>query len=149
MEYKECFHFDNTLIIIMEYCERTAFLNSVDGDLTNFLKNKKKKDELLDEKVIVNWFIQMLFGINVLHSKKVLHRDLKSANIFLTSNKTIKIGDFGISKVLDNTSAKTFVGTPYYLSPEVCENRPYDFKSDLWSLGCILYELCTLGVTLL
>ena len=102
---------------------------------------------MLDEKVIVNWFIQILFGISVLHSKKVLHRDLKSANIFLTSNKTIKIGDFGISKVLDNTSAKTFVGTPYYLSPEVCENRPYDFKSDLWSLGCILYELCTLGVS--
>ena len=98
----------------------------------------------MDEKVIVNWFIQILFGLKVLHSKKVLHRDLKSANIFLTTNKTIKIGDFGISKVLDNTSAKTFVGTPYYLSPEVCENRPYDYKSDLWSLGCILYELCTL-----
>ena len=113
--------------------------------MTNFLKSKKKKEELLDEKVIINWFIQILFGLKVLHSKKVLHRDLKSANILLTTNKTIKIGDFGISKVLDNTSAKTFVGTPYYLSPEVCENRPYDYKSDLWSLGCILYELCTLN----
>ena len=90
--------------------------------------------------------VHISIGLKSLHDKKILHRDLKSANIFLTANKTIKIGDFGISKVLDNTSAKTFVGTPYYLSPEVCENRPYDFKSDLWSLGCILYEMCTLNV---
>ena len=87
-----------------------------------------------------------MFGVKALHSKKVLHRDLKSANVFLTSNKTLKIGDFGISKVLDNTSAKTFVGTPYYLSPEVCENRPYNLSSDLWSLGCIIYEMCTMTV---
>ena len=85
-------------------------------------------------------------GIQALHSKNVLHRDLKSANVFLTSNKYVKIGDFGISKVLDSTSAKTFVGTPYYLSPEVCSNKKYDLRSDLWSLGCILYELCTLNV---
>eukprot|EP00919_Chromeraceae_sp_WS-2016_P000014 GHVR01000057.1.p1 GENE.GHVR01000057.1~~GHVR01000057.1.p1 ORF type:complete len:151 (-),score=6.54 GHVR01000057.1:1234-1686(-) len=120
----------------MEYCEY--------GDLTTFIKAWKKRDEVLNEKVIANWFIQLLFGVKALHSKKVLHRDLKSANVFLTSNKTIKIGDFGISKVLDATSAKTFVGTPYYLSPEVCDNRPYNLKSDLWSLGCIMYELCTL-----
>ena len=117
-----------------------------DGDLQTFLKNWKKKGDLLDEKVVVNWFIQLLFGVKALHSKNVLHRDLKSANIFLTSNKTLKIGDFGISKVLDNTSAKTFVGTPYYLSPEVCENRPYSLSSDLWALGCIVYEMCTLTV---
>jgi len=110
------------------------------------LKNWKKKGELLDERVVVNWFIQLLFGVKALHSKNVLHRDLKSANVFLTSNKTLKIGDFGISKVLDNTSAKTFVGTPYYLSPEVCENRPYNLSSDLWSLGCIIYEMCTMTV---
>ncbi len=87
----------------------------------------------------------LVMGIQALHSKNVLHRDLKSANIFLTSNKYVKIGDFGISKVLDSTSAKTFVGTPYYLSPEVCSNKKYDLRSDLWSLGCILYELCTLS----
>lgn len=113
------------------------------------MKNWKKKGELLDERVVVNWFIQLLFGVKALHSKNVLHRDLKSANVFLTSNKTLKIGDFGISKVLDNTSAKTFVGTPYYLSPEVCENRPYNLSSDLWSLGCIIYEMCTMTVTYL
>ncbi|MCL4159842.1 UNVERIFIED_CONTAM: hypothetical protein GTU68_035695, partial [Idotea baltica] len=117
-----------------------------DGDLASFLKHAKKKGELLDENVILAWFIMLTMGIQALHSKSVLHRDLKAANIFLTSNKFVKIGDFGISKVLDSTSAKTFVGTPYYLSPEVCSNKKYDFKSDLWSLGCILYELCTLDV---
>jgi NIMA (never in mitosis gene a)-related kinase len=90
----------------------------------------------------------LVMGLKALHSKHVLHRDLKSANIFLTSKRLLKIGDFGISKVLDNTSANTFVGTPYYLSPEVCCNKKYDLRSDLWSLGCILYELCTLNVTL-
>lgn len=67
----------------------------------------------------------------------------------MTSNGTVKIGDFGISKVLENTldQASTVVGTPYYMSPEVCENKPYTFKSDVWALGCVLYELCTLKVS--
>lgn len=89
----------------------------LDGDLAGFIKNAKKKGELLEEKNILAWFVMLVMGIQALHSKNVLHRDLKSANIFLTSNKFVKIGDFGISKVLDSTSAKTFVGTPYYLSP--------------------------------
>jgi len=81
-----------------------------------------------------------------IHSKKILHRDLKSQNIFLTKDNQAKLGDFGISKVLESTHdfAQTSLGTPFYLSPEVCMGQCYDYKSDVWMLGCILYELCTL-----
>lgn len=85
-------------------------------------------------------------ALEYIHGRKVLHRDIKASNIFLTGNNTVKLGDFGISRVLENTwdAAQTVVGTPYYMSPEVCENKPYTYKSDAWSLGCVLYELCTL-----
>jgi len=138
VEYKDSYIEDNVLIIIMEYCE--------EGDLTYFIKKKAQKNETLDEKLILNWFLQLLLALEFVHRKKILHRDIKSSNIFLRSNGTVKLGDFGISKILDNTheAAMTVVGTPYYMSPEVCENKPYTFKSDVWALGCVLYEMCTL-----
>ena len=85
-------------------------------------------------------------ALDNIHTRKILHRDLKSQNIFLTKNNFVKLGDFGISKVLENTSAMaaTVQGTPYYMSPEVCQNKPYSYQSDIWALGCILYELCAL-----
>lgn len=80
------------------------------------------------------------------HDRKIIHRDLKGQNIFLTKNNMIKLGDFGIARVLGKTmeKAKTMVGTPYYLSPEIIEQKAYSFKTDIWSLGVILYELCAL-----
>ena len=85
-----------------------------------------------------------------MHSQKILHRDIKTANIFLsTSNKAdipaLKIGDLGVAKILNSTKsyAASVVGTPYYLSPELCANKPYNKQSDVWALGCILYECCT------
>merc|ERR1719502_2021533 len=85
-----------------------------------------------------------------MHQRHILHRDLKSSNIFLTANASngydVRIGDFGISRVLEGTVdvAATVVGTPYYMSPEVCKAEPYGYKSDIWALGCVLYEMCML-----
>ena len=75
-----------------------------------------------------------------------MHRDIKSPNILLTSNGLVKLSDFGVAKCLSFTieKAKTFTGTPYYLSPEIVQNIPYSFKSDIWSLGVLLYEMCCL-----
>lgn len=87
----------------------------------------------------------MCQGLQYIHSKKVLHRDMKTTNIFLTENREVRIGDLGVARLSQDLGmfAKTIVGTPYYLSPELCEEKPYNEKSDIWALGCIVYELCT------
>ncbi|EAR85756.2 Serine/Threonine kinase domain protein (macronuclear) [Tetrahymena thermophila SB210] len=138
VSYIESFKEEDLLIIIMEYCEH--------GDLAFHIKRKKQKKEYFPEMLIVNWFYELALSIKYIHEKKILHRDIKTSNIFITRDGTIKIGDFGISKVLENTTsvANTVVGTPYYMSPEVCESKPYTYKSDIWALGCVLYELCAL-----
>lgn len=114
--------------------------------MAEHIKVCKHKNQRFPEDLILNWFLQIVFALKYIHTHKILHRDLKTSNLFLCSNGVVKIGDFGISRILHGTleSAETIVGTPYYMSPEVCQNKPYSFKSDIWSLGCILYELCTL-----
>nr|XP_033803504.1 serine/threonine-protein kinase Nek5 [Geotrypetes seraphini]XP_033803505.1 serine/threonine-protein kinase Nek5 [Geotrypetes seraphini]XP_033803506.1 serine/threonine-protein kinase Nek5 [Geotrypetes seraphini] len=127
----------NKLYIVMEYCDG--------GDLMRRIN--MQRGVLFDEDRILGWFVQISLGLKHIHDRKVLHRDIKAQNIFLCNNGLLaKLGDFGIARVLNNTMefARTCVGTPYYLSPEICENRPYNNKTDIWSLGCILYELCTL-----
>ena len=136
VKYFDSFIDNHNLNILMEYCDG--------GDLYQYLEKNKKKKIKLKEKTIWQIFIQMLIGLNSIHKKKILHRDIKSQNIFLTKNLDIKIGDLGVSKKLIQTNfAKTFIGTPYYLSPEICMEKPYNDKSDVWAIGCILYELCT------
>ncbi|XP_032069217.1 serine/threonine-protein kinase Nek5 [Thamnophis elegans] len=127
----------NNLYIMMEYCDG--------GDLMKRIN--MQYGVLFDEDKILGWFVQIALGLKHIHDRKILHRDIKTQNIFLSSNGiTAKLGDFGIARVLNNTMefANTYVGTPYYLSPEICENKPYNNKTDIWSLGCVLYELCTL-----
>ena len=136
VKYIDSFHEDKNLYIIMEYCNQ--------GDLEYFLKEQKKKVSHLSEEIIWNIFFQIALGIAYLHSKKILHRDLKSLNIFLTDDLKIKIGDLGVAKKLGKGKfASTIIGTPYYLSPEICNNKKYNHKSDVWALGVLLYELCT------
>ncbi|KAI1722329.1 protein kinase domain-containing protein [Ditylenchus destructor] len=106
----------------------------------------KERVNRLGQDLILYYFTQVVIAINYIHSKKILHRDLKTQNIFLNCKKTIvKVGDFGISKELSSKNmASTVIGTANYLSPELCEGRAYDLKSDIWSMGCILYELVEL-----
>ncbi|XP_021561723.1 serine/threonine-protein kinase Nek3 isoform X2 [Carlito syrichta] len=134
--FKESFEEEGHLYIVMEYCDG--------GDLMQ--KIKQQKGKLFPEDMILNWFTQVCLGVNHIHRKRVLHRDIKSKNIFLTQNGNVKLGDFGSARLLSNPMAFacTYVGTPYYVPPEIWENLPYNNKSDIWSLGCILYELCTL-----
>lgn len=112
----------------------------------NKIEFQKKISKLMPENQLLDWFVQMALAIKHIHDNKILHRDLKTQNIFMTSTGEIKIGDFGIARVLQHTydCAKTAIGTPYYLSPEICQEMPYNQKSDVWSLGCILYEMVTL-----
>ncbi|XP_016069082.1 PREDICTED: serine/threonine-protein kinase Nek3 isoform X2 [Miniopterus natalensis] len=134
--FKESFEAEGHLYIVMEYCDG--------GDLIQKIKHQKGK--LFPEDMILNWFTQMCLGVNHIHKKRVLHRDIKSKNIFLTQNGKVKLGDFGSARLLSNPMAFacSYVGTPYYVPPEIWENMPYNNKSDIWSLGCVLYELCTL-----
>ena len=114
------------------------------GDLS--MKIKEQNGKFFQENKILDWFTQICLAIKHIHDRKILHRDIKSQNIFLMKNGQIKLGDFGIAKCLNQTidKAKTYVGTPYYLSPEIINSQPYDFKSDIWSLGVLLYEMCAL-----
>ncbi|XP_075842415.1 serine/threonine-protein kinase Nek3 isoform X4 [Microtus pennsylvanicus] len=134
--FQESFEAEGHLYIVMEYCDG--------GDLMQ--KIKQQKGKLLPEDTILNWFVQICLGVNHIHKKRVLHRDIKSKNVFLTQNGKVKLGDFGSARLLSSPMAFacTYVGTPYYVPPEIWENLPYNNKSDIWSLGCILYELCAL-----
>ena len=98
----------------------------------------------MKEKHIWQIVIQVIKGLKSLHDLKILHRDMKSANIFLYKDGTAKLGDLNVSKVAKAGLLYTQTGTPYYASPEVWKDQPYDLKSDIWSMGCVIYEMCAL-----
>ena len=138
ISYKEAFfdEKDSTLGIVMEYADK--------GDLYQRIVEHKKAAMFLEESDIWRIFIQLVKGLKALHDLKILHRDLKSANVFIFSDGSAKLGDLNVSKVARRGLGYTQTGTPYYASPEVWKDQPYDNKSDIWSLGCVLYEMITL-----
>lgn len=136
--YKEAF-FDEqtkTLNIVMEYAD--------DGDLNSKITKGRNAKYFFPENLIWSYAIQMVRGLKALHDCSIMHRDLKSANVFLMKNGICKLGDLNVSKVVKMGLLRTQTGTPYYASPEVWNDRPYSYKSDLWSIGVIVYELCAL-----
>ena len=135
--YKEAFYDENsrTLNIIMEYAD--------DGDINHKIQENLKCRLQFEESQVWEWIIQLLKGLKYLHDNKIMHRDLKCANIFLMKNGLVKIGDLNVSKITKSNMARTQTGTPYYIAPEIWKDKPYDYKCDIWSLGCIIYEICT------
>lgn len=149
VRYSESFVHDQMLCIIMDHCEG--------GDLQQYITQRRRQRSTIPESQVVRWFTQMCLGLKHMHDKNILHRDIKTQNIFLAKKESrseggtpscVKIADFGISKVLDSQTAlaRTQVGTPYYLSPEICQKQPYATPSDVWALGCVVFELCSLKV---
>ncbi|KAJ3396971.1 hypothetical protein HDU92_001262 [Lobulomyces angularis] len=142
---------DKTIIhIIMEYCEG--------GDLANIIKRCKKEKKFIPEAVIWSFLSQLVLALNECHNggsgtssmskphPPILHRDIKPENVFLDKDQNVKLGDFGLSKIIEseNEFAQTYVGTPFYMSPELINESCYNAKSDIWALGCLIFELCTL-----
>ena len=138
ISYKESFidETDNTLCIIMEYAD--------EGDLFQKITLYKKLHTTFEENDVWKIFIQITKGLHDLHEYNILHRDLKSANVFLFRDGTAKLGDLNVSKISFRGLGCTQTGTPYYASPEVWKDNPYNLKSDIWSLGCLCYELLML-----
>ena len=137
ISYKEAFidEKEKSLCLVMEFANK--------GDLFQKITYYKQMQKSFDEIEIWNMFIQILKGLKCLHDLKILHRDLKSANIFLFNNNLAKIGDLNVSKVTKTGIGNTQTGTPFYASPEVWNDESYTSKSDIWSLGCVIYEMIT------
>ncbi|EDO35699.1 predicted protein, partial [Nematostella vectensis] len=123
-----------SLFIEMEYCNGGTLHDKI-----------CVQNELFPEEVVIWYFFQICAAVGHIHENGIVHRDIKTMNIFLTKSGLVKLGDFGISKILDSEGmADSIVGTPYYMSPEIVQGKKYNQKSDMWAVGCVLYEVLTL-----
>ena len=138
IRYYASFMDNATLYIIMEIAEG--------GDLHVFLARKRTRRQMVSEDLAWRYFSELVSALVHLHNRRIIHRDLKSLNIFLTADGHIKVGDLGLSKLLHHDVAmlETQVGTPMYLAPELIKQKPYDYKADIWSLGVVMYNVCAL-----
>ncbi|ESP01123.1 hypothetical protein LOTGIDRAFT_139843 [Lottia gigantea] len=135
VQFVHSYLIDHTLFIVTDFCEA--------GDLQYFMGDLI--DEHLPEALIITWTAQIVDALEWMHKDymKIIHRDLKPSNIYLTRKGDVKLGDLGLSTILDHSDevVKKWVGTPYYMSPEVFTYTGYNEKTDIWSLGCIVYEM--------
>lgn len=139
----------------MDYCEK--------GDLESQIQQCRAKRIRIPEDTIWNYLAQILAGLEACHyhgcpdsdnlpdevvpstGTSILHRDIKPANIFIDSSGTLKLADFGLSKEMaPSCFTESYVGTPLFIAPEMALKTPYNAKSDIWSVGCVAYELCSL-----
>lgn len=132
---------NSKIFIVMEFCEK--------GDLGHLIKKHKRDGTYLNEENIWRLFSHVLLALQACHNRpsgKILHRDIKPGNILMDSNSNAKLADFGLSRIMGENSvyAETKVGTPYYMSPEQIADMKYNEKSDIWSAGCLLFEMASL-----
>jgi len=136
IRYCEAFTEKQNIYIVTEYAKR--------GDLDRCIRRRKDKRQVFKESKVWCYFLQILDGLRYLHKQDILHRDLKPKNIFISSKDLIRIGDLGSCKLMKSRFTRTQVGTPYYMPPEIWQRMSYNHKCDVWSLGCVLFELCAL-----
>lgn len=126
------------MYIVMEYCEK--------GDLQQLIRKTRADNDRIPESAIWQVLTDMCVALDACHygPTKMIHRDIKPGNIFIAGNGHVKLGDFGLAREIDDGAASTYAGTPPYMSPELISHQPYDEKSDIWALGCVLFELADL-----
>lgn len=138
------------LIKILDYYKDSSYMYMVmeyapNGDLEQYIRSVFKNKKKVDFKFLDSIIYQVTEGLNILHKNRIIHRDIKTSNILIFDKNIVKIADFGVSKMLENNKllANTSIGTPYYMSPEIINGKPYNYSVDFWALGCLIYNYLT------